>query len=77
MTYKGHKYDFFLYKVTVDGDSETAYLGIAGGYDMGGMKMKPVNDITGIYTGAPYDEKNVTELLKNYLLVKEKEQDED
>lgn len=50
-TFDGKSYDWYLYKVKVteEGDSAREYLGIAGGYDAGKGGIKPANDLSAIY----------------------------
>ncbi len=68
---------FTCTKFVFTGDDEpTAYLGIAGGYAVGGTATEPQINISGIYRGKTFDAKNTAALLSAYLKDLEKDPEE-
>jgi uncharacterized protein YbaP (TraB family) len=66
--FKGNQYLFYLYKVEYNSDEDsTVYLGIAGGYDLAGLKLEPRKEISGLYWGKTFDAENIPALFKAYL----------
>ena len=71
--YKNKSYVFYLYKVMYNSeDGPAAYLGIAGGYQVGGTDIEPELDLSGVYRQKTLDAKNGTTLLTDYLAELEK-----
>ncbi len=64
LQYESKEYVFYIYKVT---EGEASYVGISGGYDLAGLQMKPVIQLTGVYTDEEFDPKNIAAIVKKYL----------
>ncbi len=77
---KGKKYKFYLFKVSYVNDADTtSYLGVAGGYDIGGKLMEPGDDedFTRVYTKEQYDATAVEEQFDAFIQeVNEEEQNQ-
>lgn len=79
-SYNGKSYVFYLYKVKYEAyedEPATVRLGIAGGYDVVGGGVLPVEELTGVYYKEGFDEKKVGEQLKDYLKSREEDSSEE
>lgn len=68
--FQGKNYTWYLYKVTYKDDDDgsiLSYLGIAGGYDLTGVALKPQKDLSGIYWKEVFDGSRIPSFLKAYL----------
>jgi hypothetical protein len=67
-SYLGKQYKFYLYKITFGEDEyETSYLGFAGAYDLAGKKLKPEDNISGLYWQYEYDASRINTFFKEWL----------
>jgi uncharacterized protein YbaP (TraB family) len=74
--YKGKKYVFYLYKVgTYSEGIPYETLGIAGGYDLTGIKLEPLEDLAGVYYDERFDANRLFFQFGAYLKSKSKKAD--
>jgi uncharacterized protein YbaP (TraB family) len=73
-TYQGKQYKFYLYKITFGADEyESSYLGFAGAYDLAGKKLKPEQNISGLYWQYEYDASKINTYFREWLASFEEE----
>ncbi|AEV97594.1 hypothetical protein A4D02_30165 [Niastella koreensis] len=73
--YKGKSYTFYLYRVMLEDDDSSGYLGIAGGYTSGSLSLEAAEDLSGIYWEEAYKESKVNSFFKAFLESREKNED--
>lgn len=73
-TLHNKKYKFYLFKVTLDEDTDS-YLGVAGAYDIAGKSLEPKDDITSMYFEEGFDQAKIDEQFNAWLSEFETERD--
>lgn len=75
VSYKGKQQKFYLYKISFSDDGGS-YLGVAGPYSSNPKDYSSTHDATGLYWDEEFDPKKTESLLKDYLAMLEKQEED-